>query len=101
MGKLKGIFIFCFIAFNLVSLKGLAQQDEREYMIEKMLKIADPVLNNLAEEKLKKNMPVERSPGAWDDRTHVTYLEAFGRLYSGMAPRLELEPDDTPEGKLR
>ncbi|HBT09002.1 MAG: DUF2264 domain-containing protein [Leeuwenhoekiella sp.] len=101
MGKLKGIFIFCFIAFNLVSLKGLAQQDEREYMIEKMLKIADPVLNNLAEEKLKKNMPIERSPGAWDDRTHVTYLEAFGRLYSGMAPWLELGPDDTPEGKLR
>ena len=70
-------------------------------MIRTMLKIADPVLQNLAKDKLKKNMPVERSPGAWDARTHVTYLEAFGRLYSGMAPWLELGTDDTKEGKLR
>lgn len=46
-------------------------------------------------------MPIERSPGAWDDRTHVTYLEAFGRTLSGMAPWLELGADKTAEGKLR
>lgn len=101
MVKFKGLFILSFIAVNLFSFKSLAQKEEREYMVETLLKIADPVLTNLAEEKLKKNMPVERSPGAWDDRTHVTYLEAFGRLYSGMAPWLELGPDDTSEGKLR
>lgn len=89
--------LFAFLIVNAV----VAQQKEREYMVSSMLKIADPVLESLSKNKLKKKMPVERSPGAWDDRTHVTYLEAFGRLFSGMAPWLELGPDNTAEGKLR
>ena len=101
MRTVKEVLIFCCLALVLGSFKSQAQQGEREYMVETMLKIADPVLKNLAKDKLKVNMPVERSPGAWDDRTHVTYLEAFGRLYSGMAPWLELGADDTKEGKLR
>jgi hypothetical protein len=32
---------------------------------------------------------------------YSTYLEAFGRLYAGLAPWLELGPDNTAEGKLR
>ena len=55
MVKFKGLFIFSFIAVNLFSFKILAQKEEREYMVETLLKIADPVLTNLAEEKLKKN----------------------------------------------
>jgi len=66
-----------------------------------LVKIGDPVLDALSKNQLKQLMPVEKSPGAWDDRKHVTYLEAFGRLLSGMAPWLELGPDTTPEGKLR
>jgi hypothetical protein len=73
----------------------------REFFVSSLVKIGDPVLEALSKNQLKTLMPVERSPGAWDDRTHVTYLEAFGRLLSGMAPWLELEPDATPEGKLR
>jgi hypothetical protein len=73
----------------------------RDYYVSSLVKIADPVLVALSENRLKEKMPVEKSPGAWDDRTHVTYLEAFGRLLSGMAPWLELGPDDTSEGKLR
>ena len=30
-----------------------------------------------------------------------TYLEAFGRTVCGIAPWLELGPDETPEGQLR
>ncbi|MCG9972858.1 DUF2264 domain-containing protein [Christiangramia crocea] len=73
----------------------------REYYISSLVRIADPVLVALSKNELKKRMPVEKSPGAWDDRTHVTYLEAFGRLLSGMAPWLELGPDETEEGELR
>lgn len=73
----------------------------REFYVSTLVKIADPVLVALSKNELRKRMPVEKSPGAWDDRTHVTYLEALGRLLSGMAPWLELGPDDTPEGKLR
>lgn len=73
----------------------------REYYVSTLVKIADPVLEALSKNELRKTMPVEKSPGAWDERTHVTYLEALGRLLSGMAPWLELGPDETPEGKLR
>jgi len=101
MKKFKGILLVCLASLVCNSFNATAQEGEREYMITTMLKIADPVLENLAKDELVKNMPVERSPGAWDDRTHVTYLEAFGRLYSGMAPWLELGVDDSKEGKLR
>ncbi|MEL1252266.1 DUF2264 domain-containing protein [Flavobacterium sp. DGU38] len=73
----------------------------REFFVASLIKIGDPVLDALSKNQLKTLMPVEKSPGAWDERTHVTYLEAFGRTLSGMAPWLELGPDETPEGKLR
>ena len=67
-----------------------------------MTKIADPVLENLSRNELKMNMPVEVSNGgSKSDRKKVTYLEAFGRLLAGMAPWLELGPDNSAEGKLR
>ncbi|MFD2033408.1 DUF2264 domain-containing protein [Belliella marina] len=75
--------------------------EDRKVFISYLTKIADPVLTNLSQDKLKENMPVEVAPNAYGDRDKVTYLEAFGRLVSGMAPWLELGPDDTEEGKLR
>ena len=44
-------------------------------------------------------MPAEQAAGA--HREAVTHLEAFGRLLAGLAPWLELPPDETTEGKLR
>ena len=37
-------------------------------------------------------MPVEQAAGA--DRRNVTHLEALGRLLAGLAPWIELAPDD-------
>ena len=37
----------------------------------------------------------------WVNRKEVSRLEAFGRTVCGIAPWLELGPDDTPEGRLR
>jgi len=73
-------------------------QQEREYLVKTMLTIADPVLNALSKNELKKKMPVEART---DDRSNYTHLEAFGRLLSGMAPWLELGPDNSDEGELR
>lgn len=74
-------------------------QTERAYLVNTLTRIADPVLNALSKNQLKKLMPIEaRDP---KDRAYSTHLEAFGRLYAGMAPWLELGPDNTPEGKLR
>ena len=90
---------------NIQSQSKKLQKDSpekvRAFFVSSLVKIGDPVLVALSKNELKKNMPVEKSPGAWDDRKHVTYLEAFGRLLSGMAPWLELGADETPEGKLR
>jgi len=71
---------------------------ERAYLVKTLVKIANPVLTALSKNELKKTMPVESSG---EHREKFTHLEAFGRLLSGMAPWLELGPDDTPEGKLR
>ena len=64
-----------------------------------MTRLADPVLKNLANGTLKARMPVEQAAGS--DRRGVSHLEALGRLLAGMAPWIELAPDDTPEGRLR
>lgn len=71
---------------------------ERQYCVEVLTRIADPVLNALSKNELKIKMPVESFDGK---RNYSTHLEAFGRLLSGLAPWLELGPDNTPEGMLR
>ena len=73
--------------------------DERAYWTALAVKIADPVLVNLARATLKARMPVEEQEGA--QRKGVTHLEAFGRLLAGLAPWLELPPEATPEGQVR
>ena len=72
--------------------------EDRAFWVETMVKIADPVLTNLSEGTLKKNMPYESLS---KDRSIFAHLEAVGRLYCGIAPWLELGPDETPEGQLR
>lgn len=70
---------------------------DRAYSVQVLTRIADPVLTALSENKLKQAMPVEGSA----DRAAYTHLEALGRLLAGMAPWLELGPDDSAEGRLR
>lgn len=72
--------------------------EERAVWVETMTRLADPVLTNLANGTLKKNMPCESLD---QGRKRFSYLEAVGRLFSGIAPWLELGPDQTPEGLLR
>ena len=78
-------------------------QKERSYLISSLTKMADPLLNALSQKKLKQLMPVEKSPDMIKAKRipSSTHLEAFGRLMAGMAPWLELGPDETKEGKLR
>ncbi|MCU7552836.1 DUF2264 domain-containing protein [Chitinophagaceae bacterium LB-8] len=74
---------------------------DREYWSNLLYKIASPVILNLANGTLKKNMPVEKAPGYGLDDTKVTYLEAVGRTMAGIAPWLSLPDDGTKEGKMR
>src|SRR6476646_9958324 len=99
--RLKLFFISSILAVSTCNaqqesaIKTNAGIEERKYLINTMLKIADPVLNALSKNELKQKMPVEAKT---DDRTSYTYLEAFGRLLSGMSPWLELGADKSAEG---
>lgn len=75
--------------------------DSREYWVSVLTKIANPVLNSLSNETLRKDMPVECRPGNSESRKEVTHLEAFGRLMAGISPWLELGEDSTSEGQMR
>ncbi|MCX2678484.1 DUF2264 domain-containing protein [Galbibacter sp. EGI 63066] len=75
--------------------------DDRDYFVQTLVKIVDPVLNALSKNELKKQMPVEMAPHPYGDRGKYSHLEAFGRTLSGIAPWLELGPNNSEEGKLR
>jgi len=74
---------------------------DRVYQCDLLYKMAAPVIFNLANSTLKKNMPVEKAQGYGLKAEKVTYLEAVGRTMAGVAPWLALPDDDTKEGKQR
>ena len=74
---------------------------DRAYWVDLAYQMAAPVLSNMAEGNLQKNMLVEVSPN-WDGRDkRVTYMECFGRLMAGLAPWLSLPDDGTEESAKR
>ncbi len=106
-------FLYCgmlLIAFSLSMNTAFAapqaggQQSDREYWVEQLVRIVEPIYVNLSQNTLRKNMPVETNDGynvPGNDRKEVTHLEALGRSFCGIAPWLNLGADDTPEGKIR
>jgi hypothetical protein len=76
---------------------------DRKLWLNQLDKIARPVIFNLAQDELKAKMPVVLSNRIDNKevRTQVSYLEAFGRTLSGIAPWLELEGGDLKEQALR
>ena len=74
---------------------------DRQYLVKLLHKIVYPVIHNLANSTLRKNMPLETSQGYNLKAMDVSYLEAVGRTTAGVAPWLALPDDDTDEGKLR
>jgi hypothetical protein len=77
----------------------IGSESDRTVWLSVLRRLADPVLNNLANETLKARMPVEEAAGA--NRRSVTHLEALGRLIAGIAPWLELPANDSTEGRVR
>lgn len=81
------------------ALRALGAND-RNYWVEVLQRLAQPVLGNLAPRRLKTAMPVESYPGA-SERREYSHLEAMGRLLAGIAPWLELGAQPGKEGNLR
>jgi len=72
--------------------------DERDYWVSLLDKMASPLVENMSKGELRKNMVVEFSP-TWDNRNSaVAYMEGFGRLIIGLAPFLDLPAN---EGSLK
>ena len=92
------VWLLCALCIPYI---GKAQQatgeEDRAFWVETLTHIADPVLVNLSNGTLKQNMPYE----SLGNRHRFSHLEAVGRLVCGIAPWLELGPDNTPEGQLR
>jgi hypothetical protein len=98
---MKRLIIFATGLFGLFSLSLHAEPsavEDRAYAVKTLDRIARPVLEALAEGKLKERLPL--GPGQ-ESRRDFTHLEAFGRTMAGIAPWLALGPDATEEGKLR
>ena len=74
-------------------------EKERQYCISILTRIADPILNALSVNELRKYMPVEAKDIT--NANSTTHLEAFGRLLAGLSPWLELGSDESQEGRLR
>jgi hypothetical protein len=92
-------FLFCCI-MNCLQAQ---TNNDRKLWLDYLNKIAYPVLFNLANDQLKEKMPVELSKTVdnRENRKQSSYLEAFGRVISGIAPWLELEGGSREEVKLR
>ena len=83
-------------------LNAASPKTTRQYWVNTMLRIASPVYENLANETLRKNMPVEVNDGSnKGKRADVSHLEALGRSFNGIAPWLNLGDDTSREGQQR
>ena len=83
-------------------LNAASPKTTRQYWVNTMLRIATPVYENLANETLRKNMPVEVNDGSnKGKRADVSHLEALGRSFNGIAPWLNLGDDTSREGQQR
>ena len=77
------------------------KQSDREYWTSQAYKMAQPVLENMAQGKLQQNMLTEFSPSFDNRNRKVVYMETFGRLMTGIAPWLALPDDATAESRQR
>jgi hypothetical protein len=76
---------------------------DRKLWLTYLDKLARPVLSNLATDHLNEKMPVVLSKRVdnKEARTQASYLEAFGRVFAGIAPWLNSEGGQNEEIALR
>lgn len=75
--------------------------NDREYWLQTLLKVAEPVLVAAAAGQLKEKMPVEAHPDHVEIRRTVTHLEALGRTMAGLAPWLAADVPQSEVGRQR
>lgn len=104
MKKYLAITFLFFVLINCVCAQNKSStSNNRSLWLSYLDKLARPVLSNLASDHLKDKMPVVLSKRVdnKESRLQAAYLEAFGRVLSGIAPWLNLEGGPKKEIALR
>lgn len=101
MLKQKWLIALLLLITGALSAQTTTGAQDRAYWVKALHKISWPVVDNLSNETLRQNMPLEVGPQYYLDAKKVSYLEAVGRCLAGLAPWLELPDDETEEGQLR
>ena len=73
----------------MIGVKSAGSED-RAFWLSVLIRLASPVLSNLAQRHFRERMPVECFTGSANERRNYSHLEAFGRLLAGISPWLEL-----------
>lgn len=74
---------------------------DRKINLKMVEKVSYPVLSALSRDELKQVLVQEKTPHRPDNTSSNAYAEAFARSLLGIAPWLNLGPDDTEEGQMR
>lgn len=104
---MKKSFLIVFVVLIALQARSQSQVNKtdstRELWLTYLDKVARPVMENIALDKLKANMPMLLSDRIdnKESRNKAGYLEAFGRTLSGIAPWIETECGSEREVKLR
>jgi hypothetical protein len=105
--KKAGIIVI-YLCTGIISLvqaqkKQTTPVDDRKVWLTYLDRLARPILSNLANDQLKEKMPVVLSVRIdnAEQRKKTAYLEAFGRILSGIGPWLNLEGGSKEEVALR
>lgn len=103
MKKRLSVFVPLVLLAGVALSQNKAATNDRQLWLEHMDKLARPVLTNLAADSLKINMPVLLSIRSDNPKSRkaAAYLEAFARLFSGIAPWLNSEEGSPKEKALR
>lgn len=105
MQKTKAITRLFLFFLLCISRPSFAQQtvNHRDVWLTYMDRIARPVLSNIAEDRLKENMPVVLSISSDypESRKSAAYLEAFARTLCGISSWLNAEGGSDYETSLR
>lgn len=101
--KTSIILLVLLLAVGTVSARKpkKVEQTEREYWSSQAYRMAQPVLEKMANGELQKTMQTEYSPSFDNRNRKVVFMETFGRLMAGIAPWIALPDDGTPEGMQR
>lgn len=96
--RISGGFLLLLSATFATQLFAQDGPSDRAFTVSVLVRIAEPVLTALSRNELKQTFPVHD----WEtQRAAFTHYEAFARTLAGIAPWIELGPDETPEGRER